>query len=143
MMTPQQAALLRLLQRHPDGLSLVAIITTTAGTHYSCSRDLRALQAEGLAGLSDLRGGSVLWAAAGDLLILKAKRVAEKEAAAIASRERAARRELTVREREEEEAACEAFATKPVPRILSQQEWIGQATSCGPSSVFSFGSALA
>lgn len=139
-MTPRQAKLLRLLQRHPEGLGLTDIITFTGGTHHSCGIDLRALEGEGLAGRSTITGLAILWAAASDLAALNAKRRAERAAAAVASGKEG-RRSPTEQERAMDAAACEAFARRPVRSHLSQEDWTGRAPTRGVPSVFHMGGA--
>lgn len=143
-MTPRQALLLRLLQRNPDGLGLMELMTTTGCTQYSVSYDLRALRVEGLVGPSDAGGAGVLWAAIEDLDALKAKRAATRAALAAQARERAARREESIQQRAAEEAACDEFANaRPVHRVLSQSDWMGRMPTRGVPSVFHIGGALA
>lgn len=140
-MTPRQALLLRLLQRHPEGVGLMDLITTTGGTHHSVSYALRALKEAGLIGPSAERGGGVVWTAIEHLDALKAKRAATRAAMAAAAAERAARRELTAHERAMEEAACEEFIRAPVHRVLPQSDWTGREQTRGQSSVFHIGAA--
>jgi hypothetical protein len=142
-MTPRQENLLRLLQRNPDGLSMVDIITITNGTQYSVVTDLRALRDEGLAGPSNFTGAGVVWAATEDLAALKAKRKAARDAEAEAAKQRAAQREATAMERAAEEAEIAGFSRPAIQRVLTQADWIGSAPTRGVASVFHMGSSLA
>ena len=142
-MTPRQALLMRLLQRNPDGLSLLDIMTTTDGTQYSVSYDLRALREAGFVGPSSAGGPAVVWAATENLQALKAKLAATRAALAAQARERAAVREESAQQRAAEEAACDEFARRPSHRLVPHWAWAGGMPAGGVPSVFHLGSARA
>lgn len=141
-MTPRQGELLRLLQRNPDGISLLELITLSGGTQYSTVSDLRALKDLRLVAPSNSTGRGVVWATADNLLAIKAKNAAVRAELAAAAKERATRREQSAQDRASEEAACEAFSGPPVHRTLQQHEWVGRPHR-GVASVFHMGSSLA
>ena len=140
-LAPKPAEVLRLLQRHPNGIRLVDIMVTTGDTHCSCSLSLRTLRAAGLAEPTVMCGSGAAWATIENVIRLRAEAAAVRESLLRQKAERKAERqrkkdaaEDKAREEAAEEREVALFARPSIHRHLSQAEWVGRPVSGVPGS---------
>ena len=84
----------------------------------------------------------MMWLASEDLAAFKSKRAAARAACAAAAKEREANRIRSVRQRADEDAAVEAFAGRPLHRLVPREAWTGGMPARGVPSVFHLGASL-
>ena len=141
-MTDEESVILRLIERHPGGITQADIVLSTDLTPYAVTKAMRLLRAAKLAEPTRSGGPGLAWATpehapaaraahARAMFTARSEREARRAAAALADQSRR-------QEKEAEEAATDSFARPSARRTVTQ--WERPAVSV-PFSVFNQGAA--
>ena len=144
-MTDNQATVLRLLERHPGGLTQADLVLTTGLTPSAITMATRVLHRAHLAAPTRSGGPGLAWATPEHCAVLKAEISRNKAALAAAKMARSAERLTRCQEaasRHYQQAAADAdadaFARPSIRRTVTQWE---RPAACVPFSVFNQGAA--
>lgn len=140
-MTDTQTTILRLLERHPGGLTQADIVLTTGLTPYDVTMAIRVLHRAHLAAPTQAGGPSIAWATPEHCVALRAEIARRKAILAAAKLARGAERltrsqEAASRHYKDvaEADAVDDFARPSTQRTVTQ--WDRQAAPGAPFSVF-------
>ena len=144
-MTDNQATVLRLLERHPGGLTQGDIVLTAGLTPYAVTMAIRVLHRAHLAAPTQAGGPSLAWATPAHCVALRAEIARNKAALDAAKLARSAERLTRCQEaasRHYQQAVADeeadAFARPSIRRTVTQWE---RPAACVPFSVFNQGAA--
>lgn len=140
-MTDTQTTILRLLERHPDGLTQADLVLTTGLTPHAITMAIRVLHRAHLAAPTQAGGPSLAWATPEHCVALRAEIARNKAALDAAKLARGAERltrsqEASSRHYKDvaEAEAVDAFSRPSTQRTVTQ--WDRQAAPGVPFSVF-------
>ena len=144
-MTDNQDSILRLLERHPGGITQADIVLSTGMTPYAVTMAIRVLHRAHLAAPTQAGGPSLAWATPAHCVALRAEIARNKAALDAAKLARSAERLTRCQEaasRHYQQAVADeeadAFARPSIRRTVTQWE---RPAACVPFSVFNQGAA--
>ena len=140
-MTDNQATILRLLERHPGGITQADLVLTTGLTPHAITMSIRALHRAYLAAPTQAGGPRIAWATPENCAVLKAEIARNKDALAEEKRVSNAEHARTSlrRKKEAETAAVDSFARPSIRRTVTQWD---RPAAREPFSVFNQGASV-
>ena len=138
-MNDNQTTILRLLERHPSGITQADIVLSTGLTPFAVTMAMRSLRAAGLASTPTAGGPRLAWATPENCAVIKAGIASTKAVVAAAKAVRDAKAISRHHQQVAADDESDAFARPSIKRTI-HSGWERPAVSA-PFSVFTQGAA--